>query len=89
MSKIGVRELRQNASAYLARVEEGETFEVTVRGRPVAKLVPMGESWWDRLVEQGHVRPPSGRANLEDVEPVDLPGGSLAATLERMREDER
>ncbi len=38
MESVGVREIRQNVSAYLRRVEEGETFQVTDRGRPVAVL---------------------------------------------------
>lgn len=41
MTSIGVRELRQRASEYLRRVEGGETFEVTDRGRPVALLSPI------------------------------------------------
>jgi len=46
MERIGVRELRQHASRYLARVAGGESLEVTDRGRPVARLVPIvGEPW--------------------------------------------
>jgi prevent-host-death family protein len=37
---IGVRELQQNASATLRRVEQGESVGVTDRGRLVAVLVP-------------------------------------------------
>ena len=37
---VGVRELRQNLSRYLARVKEGETLTVTERGHEVARLVP-------------------------------------------------
>lgn len=40
MKSIGVRELRQRASEYLRLVREGETVEVTDRGRPVAMIVP-------------------------------------------------
>jgi prevent-host-death family protein len=36
MARIGVRELRQNASRYLALVKAGETVEVTERGVLVA-----------------------------------------------------
>lgn len=39
MDSIGLREIRQNASAYLRRVRAGEMFQVTHRGRPVAVLV--------------------------------------------------
>src|SRR6266581_2196324 len=40
MVSIGVRELRQRASEVLRRVEQGETIEVTDRGRRVAILAP-------------------------------------------------
>ena len=41
---VGVRELRQNLSKYLARVKAGEALTVTERGRVVAALVPSGAS---------------------------------------------
>ena len=41
MRVIGIRELRQNASRYLRRVQDGETIEVTDRGHPVARIVPI------------------------------------------------
>lgn len=40
MERIGVRELRQNASRYLRRVQSGESFEITDRGRRIAILSP-------------------------------------------------
>ena len=39
-NRVGIRELRQEASKILARVEEGEEFMVTDRGVPVARLIP-------------------------------------------------
>jgi prevent-host-death family protein len=39
--RVGVRELRQNLSRWLRRVEAGETFEVTERGQPIALLAPL------------------------------------------------
>ena len=41
MSDIPARELRNNVSAVLRRVEQGERLRVTVSGRPVAELVPL------------------------------------------------
>lgn len=41
MTDIPLRELRNDASAVLRRVEDGERFTVTVSGRPVAQLVPL------------------------------------------------
>lgn len=91
MTKIGVRELRQNASRYLRRVEAGETIEVTDRGRPVARLVPVGKgSTWDRLVAEGRVS--EAKASMDDLPPP-LPAvkgqPTLSEILERMREHER
>lgn len=41
MERVGVRDLRQNASRVLDRVKAGEVVEVTERGVPVAMLVPV------------------------------------------------
>lgn len=40
---IPQRELRNNIARVLREAEAGETFTVTVHGRPVARLVPPGE----------------------------------------------
>ena len=40
---IAQRELRNNVAAVLRAAEAGQTFTVTVRGRPVARLGPPGE----------------------------------------------
>lgn len=41
---IPQRDLRNDVSAVLRRVEAGEEFVVTVSGRPVAELRPVGGS---------------------------------------------
>lgn len=57
--QVGVRELRNHLSAYLARVAEGEDLVVTDRGHPVARLAPLGgETALDRLVADGLVERP-------------------------------
>lgn len=38
---VSVRELQQNLRRVMARVERGETIEVTRRRRPVAHLAPV------------------------------------------------
>jgi prevent-host-death family protein len=42
MKQIPQRELRNNVAGVLRDVEAGGAFRVTVRGRPVADLVPTG-----------------------------------------------
>lgn len=50
---VSVRELQQNLKRVMARVERGETIEVTRRQRPVARLAPVrpaaGLSTWPDL----------------------------------------
>jgi prevent-host-death family protein len=68
MERIGVRELRQHASRYLARVKAGEPVEVTERGQLVARLVPISaaETSAERLVAEGRVLPASGPRRLPE-----------------------
>jgi prevent-host-death family protein len=40
-ASVSVRELQQNLKRVMARVEGGETIEVTRRRRPVARLAPV------------------------------------------------
>ncbi len=80
MATIGVRELRQHASRYLERVRAGETIEVSVRGRVVARLVPAIHHPWDELVSAGRVRAASG-GSLLDVTPI-VTAGEPHATLD-------
>lgn len=46
---IPQRELRNNIGAVLRAAEAGETFTVTVRGRPVARLGPPGDPAYPRV----------------------------------------
>ncbi len=39
--RIAQRDLRNDVAAILRRVADGESFTVTVRGVPVAELVPL------------------------------------------------
>ena len=75
MERVGVRELRRQASAILRRVAAGETVEVTDRGRPVAVLTPMMPAGIARLEREGLLR--RGEGDLLAVKPVHLPDGSV------------
>jgi prevent-host-death family protein len=88
MERIGVRELRQNASRYLARVARGESLEITEHGRPVARLVPITVSSWDDLVASGRVVPATLEGDVADLETLDF-GVAASAELLALREDER
>ncbi len=61
MREIGVRALKLSLSETLRAVARGEQVRVTVRGRPVADIVPasasVGESRLRELVAQGRLTP--------------------------------
>jgi len=44
MAEIGVKELKATASAVIDRVEAGQAYVVTKRGRPAAVLMPVEEA---------------------------------------------
>jgi prevent-host-death family protein len=70
MNKVGVRELRRDASAILRRVAAGETIQVTDRGRPVALIVRAMPDGLERLESEGMVRRASGDlSGIEAVKP--------------------
>ncbi len=48
MDTIGLRELRQDASEIVRRVERGEQIDITVAGRLAARLVPATPKQWQR-----------------------------------------
>lgn len=91
MTSVGIRELRQRASELLRLVEDGETVEITDRGRPVAVLAPLPEAAGiKRLRAAGEMTPAKG--TFDDVpEPLTLEPGQPApsAVLAALRNDER
>ncbi len=84
-----MRELRQRASEYLRRVEAGETFEVTDRGRPVALLSPIPEaSPLERMRQSGQLSPATEHSFPK---PVDSESFEISPSevLRDLRADER
>jgi prevent-host-death family protein len=43
---VGLRELRQQASELVRRVEAGEEVTITVAGRPSVRMVPVAPRTW-------------------------------------------
>ncbi|MCV7051233.1 type II toxin-antitoxin system prevent-host-death family antitoxin [Mycobacterium heidelbergense] len=88
MDTIGIRELRQNASVWIAKVKAGLTIQITDRGLPVARLVPImpAERARDQLIADGQLIPSSApRVPLSTADLVE--GPSLTAILDEQRSD--
>lgn len=87
MEQVGFRALQQNAAAVLRRVGAGATIEVTSRGRPVARLVPLAGGI-EALVRTGSACPAT--RSVKDLrEPLRSEAGeSLGDLLAQHRADE-
>lgn len=85
---IGIRELRQNASVWIAKARAGVTIQITDRGRPVARLVPLtpAEHARDKLIAEGQLIPASApRVVLRRADLIE--GPPLSAILDEQRAD--
>lgn len=86
MTQVGIRALKQNASAVVADAVAGETVTITDRGRPVAQMTALPTSRLRDMIERGQARPP--RRSIADLPRPD-PGVGLSDALQAMRADER
>jgi prevent-host-death family protein len=60
--EVGIRELRDALSRYMAEVRKGHTLIVTDHGRAIARITPMEQpTAYDRLVAEGVIQPPRSR----------------------------
>ena len=90
---VGIRELRQQASALLKRVARGEIVNVTDHGHPIARIVPLQRGALEQLVVEG--RAIEGEGDLIDLaDELGLPVatfGSMSPSgaLAELRADER
>ena len=72
-ARIGIRRLRESLSEAIRRVRAGETLEVTDRGQPVARIVPIAEALtgFERLIAEGKLIPAKSHGPLPP--PLELP----------------
>jgi antitoxin (DNA-binding transcriptional repressor) of toxin-antitoxin stability system len=93
MEQIGARELRHRLHEYLARVDGGERFEVTLFGRPVAQLGPpsSNRTTLARLIDEGRITPANDPDTSSLPAPISITTGVSAtdALLAERRGDAR
>lgn len=88
VERIGIRELRQHASKWVAKAKAGTPIEITDRGQPVARLTPISPPDLDReaLIADGLLVPaPRPRRLLAFDDLVE--GSPLTGILDEMRSD--
>jgi len=84
--EVGVRDLKNNLSRYLDRVQRGEEVIVTDRGRPVARLSALDSSvdHLSDLIAAGVVRPATRLARRVPSHRV-KPAGSVSDLVAEQR----
>lgn len=90
--ETGIRDLKDNLSRYIRRIEMGEHVVITAHGRVVAELVPPGAgrkgrtSQFERLIAAGGITPPAEDGDpLEGCPEIRLPRGTAAALIDSDR----
>jgi prevent-host-death family protein len=83
MATVGLRELRQDASELVRRVQSGEEIDVTVSGRLAARLVPAAPKRWQSWDDIADVF--AGRPDPEWERDRDLIDQSIADPWVRSR----
>ena len=78
---VGLRELRQGASDLVRQVESGEEIEITVSGRPAARLIPAAPKRWQCWSDIAELF--SGRSDPDWPRDVGLVDQSVANPWER------
>ena len=93
VAQTGIRELKDNLSHYVRRVEAGERVAVTAHGRVVAELVPPSSGGTggratrlSKLVAAGLAEPPSEQGDPTEGWPtLRLPAGTAGALIDADR----
>jgi len=88
-ASVGVRELRQNLSKYLARVKAGEELVVTERGEEVARLIPTASERHLELARKYGATIPRGNLveTARRLPRLHFPAGTTDAYLAETRRD--
>lgn len=83
MRTVGLRELRQDASELVRQVESGEEIEITVSGRPAARMIPAAPRRWQSWSSVAELF--AGRADPEWRRDLGLVDQSVADPWEPRR----
>lgn len=92
---VGIKELKDNLSHYVRRVEAGERVAVTAHGRVVAELVPpvvgpvrRPARRFDALVAAGVIAPAAEAGDPTEGWPtIRLAPGTVRALIDQDRDD--
>jgi antitoxin (DNA-binding transcriptional repressor) of toxin-antitoxin stability system len=65
MTKVGLKELRQNVDKYLALVKKGEELIVTRKSELLFKISPLENDPWEEVIDFTKIQ--KGGVNIDDI----------------------
>ena len=94
MSTVGVRELKNRLTHYLAQAKKGEEVIITERNKPIALLQRIGlvvepasaEARLAKMAADGEIELPAGKP-LKGIRRVRVKGKPISQTIIEDRED--
>ena len=89
MEQVAVRELNHDTAGVLARVERGETVEITRHGSVIGRIVPAVLGELDDWIAQGRVVPATVTRPIPMPTQPAVPGAEAGRLLREMRDEER
>ncbi len=89
MEQVPVRELNQDTAGVLARVERGETVEITRHGKVIGRIVPATVAGLDDWIARGRVVPATAARPIPMPTQPATPGDEAGQLLRELRDEER
>jgi prevent-host-death family protein len=90
VAQVPIRELNQQTARVMARVEAGETIEVTKQGKVIGRIVPATTpSELDDLIAAGRVIPATIRGPIPMPAYKATPGSDAGELISNLRDEER
>lgn len=89
MSQVPIRELNQQTASVMARVERGETVEITKQGKVIGRIVPVYDGELDDLVAAGRAVPATVRGPIPMPTYQAPPGADAGELIRQLRDEER
>lgn len=62
---IGLKEFRENVEAYTKKVNQGQTFVVLKKSKPIFKISPIDESEWEEVLDLTKIK--KGGINIHEL----------------------
>ncbi|HWE89066.1 MAG TPA: type II toxin-antitoxin system prevent-host-death family antitoxin [Pseudonocardiaceae bacterium] len=89
MVQVPVRMLNQDTASVMARVEHGETIEITRHGKVIGRIVPPSSGELDDLIAAGKVAPATIHGPFVAPRGPLISGTEAGELIRNLRDEER